>query len=149
MHAQRTCTVNEEALTSQSSWSSTRRFSAKVCKRQCKGKLFSTCESNSARITNRKNKNIERNNTASENSLERFAVTDRDKRSGRGTSAMQAKISKQQCITSRMHEIKISKVVQKDGKKTQTIVSACKKLAARSEPWKVWTTKQVDFEKLH
>ena len=37
------------------------------------------------------------------------------------------------------------KVVLADGKKTQPVVSACKKIAARTKPWEVETKSQVDL----
>ena len=58
-----------------------------------------------------KAKNVERNNGAGDDSLQRFAVANQDKRFGK-TSVKQPKIILPQSIISRRHEINISKVVQ-------------------------------------
>ena len=47
-------------------------------------------------------------------------------------------------IISEKHFGRITKVVHIGGTKTQTIVSACKKTTARTKPWKVGTTSQVN-----
>ena len=77
-------------------------------------------------------------------SLERVCIGKSGQEVRQGTSVKQPKIVKPRCIISRKYERTISKVEQIDGITTQTIVSACEKIAASAKPWKVGTTSQVD-----
>ena len=52
-----------------------------------------------------------------------------------------------QSFTTDKHRKINSQVAQKDGQKTQITVSACRKTAARTKPWKVWKIWQMDLGK--
>ena len=54
----------------------------KVQRTQCKGKVFLHMWFNSAGVIRRMDEHVERNNSAGNDSLKRFAVANEDKRSG-------------------------------------------------------------------
>ena len=104
--------------------------------------------SNSTRTISRKNKKVEIINGASDDSLQRFAVACRDKRSDKAPQSSKPRSSNRRAsITSEKHKKSNLQVVQIDGRKTQTVVSACKKIAARTKPRTAGTTSQVELGK--
>ena len=83
MHAQWSGTINKETLTSPNSKSSAQRRNAKMAKNTVhqKGKSFYTCGAILQELSTENDKMFERNKGASDDSLERFAVANQDKRS--------------------------------------------------------------------
>ena len=103
----------------------------------------------STRTISRKNKKVEIINGASDDSLQRFAVACRDKRSDT-TPQFQASQDHQTAehpSLPKRHKKSNLQVVQIDGRKTQTVVSACKKIAARTKPRTAGITSQVELGK--
>ena len=81
-HAQRSCAVHEETLDITKLFVIDETTQCGKCKRtQCQGEVLLHMWSTSAGVINRKDKNVERHNGAGNDSLERFAVANQDKRS--------------------------------------------------------------------
>ena len=121
----------------------------KVCERHnARGKSFCTCGVIVQELSAENTKNAQRNRGACDDSLQRFAVSSLDKRPDKAPHFSQASQDHQTAKHHFQNAFKKNPIfAQIDGKVTQTFESACKKVAARTKPWKVATKSQVYQEK--
>ena len=129
LHAQRSCEVHEETLTSQRLIVIDKMKAKSAKDTHAKGKSFCTCGVSLQELAADNSKNVEGYNSAEHDSLERFAVASRNKRSD--------KLAQDQ-HTAKHHfrkaQDKHFKGCATRWEKTHTIESACKNIAACTKP---------------
>ena len=96
---------------------------------------------NSARMTSRKERTIQNNKKNVIFAQEVCSVGKEEQEVKQDLFlSRKPRLSNRKASFQKKHRKHLSQDVQIEGKKTLTTVGVCKKIAARTKPWKLWTT---------